>query len=178
MEEKEKENLSKQQKKNRKKKEAAKRKKEQAKELVVNEHQNELAAKDAKTEKSQVVDDVVDNFEDELCWCIQQIEIGMRTQKPIGDQATKSKKLLTQLRSTKTPKPKKRMLMKNNFGDYRRKMTEQLKKANIVTPKIVDVDEDVVKKSVFVKKKANDLPPTSGSDNNNTGFMFNFPDPN
>eukprot|EP00794_Sanderia_malayensis_P015221 gene15222-16795_t len=45
-----------------------------------------------------------DNFESELCWCIEQLELGLKNRKPTKDEAQKSLKLIKTLRSEKTAK--------------------------------------------------------------------------
>jgi len=59
------------------------------------------------------------SFEDELSWCLNQLQIGMSGPKP---QKTSCEKNFKTLSSAKTPLPRKRQLMKSLFGDYRTKM--------------------------------------------------------
>lgn len=172
------ENLTKQQIKNRKKKNAAKKKKETSEKTEDNvPNTNGTAANKEETVKevNQTAQDD-DNFEEELCWCIQQIEIGLRNQKATKDQVSKSEKLMAQLKSKKNPKPKKRMLMRSNFGNYRQNMNKEMKQQAASPVKMIEVDEKAMKKSVFFKKKASDLPPVQNVDNN-YGFSFNFSNP-
>ncbi|XP_047138023.1 UPF0488 protein C8orf33 isoform X2 [Hydra vulgaris] len=133
---------AKQQSKNKKKKEMMKSKKQQE------QKQQELVA-------HENISNEEDNFAEELQWCIQQIELGLKTRKPSPDQVIKSQKLMQQLMSTKTPKAKKRMLMKLNFGNYREKIAAQIKMQ--VSPGC--------------------LPVLSTSIKSEEVFYFNFPQP-
>ncbi|XP_002162833.3 UPF0488 protein C8orf33 isoform X1 [Hydra vulgaris] len=154
---------AKQQSKNKKKKEMMKSKKQQE------QKQQELVA-------HENISNEEDNFAEELQWCIQQIELGLKTRKPSPDQVIKSQKLMQQLMSTKTPKAKKRMLMKLNFGNYREKIAAQIKMQ--VSPGcLVSADEILMKKSVFIKKKSNNMPVLSTSIKSEEVFYFNFPQP-
>ena len=131
------------------------------------------------TVSSETVTEEVDNFEEELCWCIQQIQIGLQTGKPTKDQTTKSKKLMDQLKSAKTPKPKKRMLMRTTFGDYRGKMEKERREVVHVKPaKFVHVTDKVMNRSTFFRRKVQEDLPEAFRVNNNggedEGFRFNF----
>merc|ERR1711962_1743021 len=195
--------LTKQQLKNKKKREAAKRKKLAAsgdvavkieaqddggcEAVIIQKEKNDTTSTTSTTTITQKTATVtatpsttttegeneVDNFEEELCWCIQQIQIGLQSGKPSKDQATKSKKLMDQLKSNKTSKPKKRMLMRTTFGDYRAKMEKENKQVvNVKPAKFVDVDDKVMNQSTFYRKKANDLPAAFRV--NDQEFRFNF----
>lgn len=183
------EELTKQQKKNRKKREAAKKKKHGVDGASNNANQEDnppaesISASQPQpvfnnnnekmTDQSSAEED---NFENELCWCIQQIQLGLKTQKPTKDQTVKSTKLMEQLQSKKTPKPKKRMLMKTNFGNYRDKMEKEKKQLlQVKTAKFTEVNDKVMNKSVFFKKKMKDLPPVE-TDGKEQEFRFNFSD--
>ncbi|XP_056359254.1 UPF0488 protein C8orf33 homolog isoform X4 [Oenanthe melanoleuca] len=78
-------------------------------------HQNE------KT--SQVSDE---QLRKEVDWCVNQLELGLKTQKPTPKQAEEALRAIRILRSDKAPLVKKRQLMRAMFGDYRKKMQEEL----------------------------------------------------
>ena len=67
------------------------------------------------------------SLEQELEWCIQQIQIGLTSSKPklTQSQRKEAESLSKKLSSSKTPLPRKRQLMHSNFGNYRQKMKEQ-----------------------------------------------------
>ncbi|NWQ67470.1 CH033 protein, partial [Neopipo cinnamomea] len=75
---------------------------------------------DEKTSQSD------EQLQKELYWCVQQLELGLRTQKPTPKQAEDTLRAIRTLRSDKAPLVKKRQLMRALFGDYRKKMQEEL----------------------------------------------------
>ncbi|XP_046702604.1 UPF0488 protein C8orf33 homolog [Silurus meridionalis] len=60
----------------------------------------------------------------ELDWCIEQLELGLRTQKSSTKQREEASRALKTLRSSKAPVVKKRQVMRAVSGDYRKKMEE------------------------------------------------------
>ncbi|XP_053848435.1 UPF0488 protein C8orf33 homolog isoform X1 [Vidua macroura] len=62
----------------------------------------------------------------EVDWCVNQLELGLKTQKPTPKQAEEALRAIRTLRSDKAPLVKKRQLMRAMFGDYRKKMQEEL----------------------------------------------------
>ncbi|KAI4898055.1 hypothetical protein NFI96_002826 [Prochilodus magdalenae] len=64
----------------------------------------------------------------ELDWCIEQLELGLRTQKSSTKQREEASRNLKTLRSSKAPMVKKRQVMRAVSGDYRRKMEEETNK--------------------------------------------------
>ncbi|NXR53859.1 CH033 protein, partial [Hippolais icterina] len=62
----------------------------------------------------------------EVDWCVNQLELGLKTQKPTAKQAEEALRAIRTLRSDKAPLVKKRQLMRAMFGDYRQKMQEEL----------------------------------------------------
>ena len=64
-------------------------------------------------------------YEDELAWCVAQLELGMLRDGASKSQKDQNLKNLKSLQSSKTQLPKKRLLMRNLFGDYRAKMKRQ-----------------------------------------------------
>ncbi|NWU06833.1 CH033 protein, partial [Cephalopterus ornatus] len=75
---------------------------------------------DEKTSQSD------EQLQKELDWCVQQLELGLKTQKPTPKQAEEALRAIRTLRSDKAPLVKKRQLMRAMFGDYRKKMQEEL----------------------------------------------------
>ncbi|XP_039242145.1 uncharacterized protein LOC114000280 [Pipra filicauda] len=75
---------------------------------------------DEKTSQSD------EQLQKELDWCVQQLELGLKTQKPTPKQAEEALRAIRTLRSDKAPLVKKRQLMRAMFGDYRKKVQEEL----------------------------------------------------
>ncbi|XP_062847901.1 UPF0488 protein C8orf33 homolog [Trichomycterus rosablanca] len=61
----------------------------------------------------------------ELDWCIEQLELGLRTQKSSAKQREEAARALKTLRSSKAPIVKKRQVMRAVSGDYRKKMEQE-----------------------------------------------------
>ena len=96
-----------------------------------------------KTEKAKEVDIVsssseapstttTTSFEDELEWCIGQLELGMLRPGANKSQKKQNERNIHTLRAAKTPLPKKRQLMRSLLGDYRSKMKTQPIPAGLV----------------------------------------------
>lgn len=64
----------------------------------------------------------------QLDWCIEQLELGMRSQKGTPKQKEEASRALKTLRSSKAPLAKKRQVMRAMTGDYRKKMEEEKSK--------------------------------------------------
>ena len=62
---------------------------------------------------------------DELEWCIRQLELGLLRPRVSSEQKRESEQIISKLKSSKTPLPRKRQLMRATFGDYRAKMKTQ-----------------------------------------------------
>lgn len=87
-------------------------------------------------------------FQRELCWCIQQLEMGLtnsKPNKPKPQQVPEAERLLKILKSAKAPMAKKRQIMRASFGNYRARMqqeekrhSEDMKKSRSLTPVEVD----------------------------------------
>ncbi|XP_008832592.1 UPF0488 protein C8orf33 homolog [Nannospalax galili] len=58
----------------------------------------------------------------ELTWCVEQLELGLKMQKPTPKQKEQAVGAIRTLRSERTPLPRKRQLMRSLFGDYRAQM--------------------------------------------------------
>lgn len=65
----------------------------------------------------------------ELAWCVEQLELGLKTQKPTPKQKEQAVGAIRTLRSEKTPLPRKRQLMRSLFGDYRAQMDAEWQEA-------------------------------------------------
>ncbi|XP_036686888.1 UPF0488 protein C8orf33 homolog [Balaenoptera musculus] len=58
----------------------------------------------------------------ELAWCVEKLELGLKTQRPTPKQKEQALGAIRTLRSQRTPLPRKRQLMRSLFGDYRAQM--------------------------------------------------------
>jgi len=58
----------------------------------------------------------------EISWCVEQLRMGIYCLKPTTKQAKESERVLKILTSTKAPLVKKRQVMHQTFGDYRKKI--------------------------------------------------------
>ncbi|XP_005395998.1 PREDICTED: UPF0488 protein C8orf33 homolog isoform X2 [Chinchilla lanigera] len=58
----------------------------------------------------------------ELAWCVEKLELGLKTQRPTPKQKEQAIGAIRTLRSQKTPLPRKRQLMHSLFGNYRAQM--------------------------------------------------------
>jgi len=93
------------------------------------------------------------SFENELAWCIQQLELGIVNGEKSKDgikKAADAAKVLKVLRSASAPLVKKRCVMKATFGDYRKKM-EAIKKES----------DSAWKKSGITTLAPDHMPPSS-----------------
>nr|XP_008122807.2 PREDICTED: uncharacterized protein LOC103282078 [Anolis carolinensis] len=64
----------------------------------------------------------------EVDWCVEQLELGLKTQKSTPKQMDEAFRAMRVLRSEKAALAKKRQLMKTMFGDYRAQMAEERRK--------------------------------------------------
>uniref|UniRef100_A0A8B9GCF9 Uncharacterized protein n=1 Tax=Amazona collaria TaxID=241587 RepID=A0A8B9GCF9_9PSIT len=95
----------------------------------------------------------------EVDWCVEQLELGLKTQKSTPKQVDEALRAIKTLRSDKAPLVKKRQLMRAMFGDYRKKMEEELCKelklmeAAVKSARVVEVKRSVCKKKgQFIRK--------------------------
>ncbi|XP_054913925.1 UPF0488 protein C8orf33 homolog [Poeciliopsis prolifica] len=93
----------------------------------------------------------------ELNWCIEQLELGIKSQKGTSKQKEEASRALKTLRSYKAPLVKKRQLMRALTGDYRKKMEEEKNKQfqliqSETASAQVKVVSDSQKKSVFHRR--------------------------
>ncbi|KAG7506732.1 ankyrin repeat and SAM domain-containing protein 3 [Solea senegalensis] len=64
----------------------------------------------------------------QLDWCMEQLELGMKSQKGTPKQKEEASRALKTLRSSKAPLVKKRQVMRAMTGEYRKKMEEEKNK--------------------------------------------------
>lgn len=92
--------------------------------------------RDEKISEKPVVDEAPPSAEAqaeqlarELAWCVEQLELGLKTQRPTPKQKEQAVGAIRTLRSKKTPLPRKRQLMRSLFGDYRAQMDAEWQEA-------------------------------------------------
>ncbi|NXG95419.1 CH033 protein, partial [Loxia leucoptera] len=95
----------------------------------------------------------------EVDWCVSQLELGLKTQKPTPKQAEEALRAIRTLRSDKAPLVKKRQLMRAMFGDYRKKMQDELcrelkhMETAAQSARIVELKGSILKKNgQFIRK--------------------------
>ncbi|KAK9694780.1 protein of unknown function (DUF4615) [Popillia japonica] len=116
----------------------------------------------------QLSPEAIQQFELELCWCIQQLQAGLKSGKLNPKQVQDHTKALNSLMSNSTSIVKKRQVMRLSFGDYRAKMAVENRKSN--TAKLCDYPSgSPSKKSVFLRK--------AGIGASDDTFRFNFAAP-
>ncbi|KAM6407742.1 UPF0488 protein C8orf33 homolog isoform 2-T2 [Rhynochetos jubatus] len=100
-----------------------------------------------------------DQLRNEVYWCVEQLELGLKTQKSTPKQVEDALRAIKTLRSDKTPLVKKRQLMRSMFGDYRKKMEEEwcrelkLMEAAVKSAKVVEVKRSIRNKNGrFIRK--------------------------
>ncbi|XP_025956256.2 UPF0488 protein C8orf33 homolog isoform X2 [Dromaius novaehollandiae] len=95
----------------------------------------------------------------EVDWCVEQLELGLKTQKPTPKQVEEAVRAIKTLRSDKAPLVKKRQIMRTMFGDYRKKMEEErckqlkLMQAAAKSARVVEVKENIYKNNCQVLRK-------------------------
>ncbi|KAL2078267.1 hypothetical protein ACEWY4_025952 [Coilia grayii] len=93
----------------------------------------------------------------ELDWCIEQLELGLKTRKTTPKQTEEAVRALKTLRNPKAPLVKKRQVMRAVGGDYRCKMEQERDKqfkliqSSINSARVRTVTEPA-KKPVFHRK--------------------------
>ncbi|XP_048408282.1 UPF0488 protein C8orf33 homolog [Stegostoma tigrinum] len=132
----------------------------------------------------------------EVDWCIEQLELGLRTQKAKPKQAEQAIRALRTLRSEKAPLVKKRQMMRSIFGDYRKKMEEEWQrqfklmlaatKSASIKPVGMQKRSQVFRKSVSNLKRVGDFSESDSvnsegsavqcmhDQNSQSHFRFNF----
>ncbi|XP_062444148.1 UPF0488 protein C8orf33 homolog isoform X2 [Rhea pennata] len=95
----------------------------------------------------------------EVDWCVEQLELGLKTQKSSPKQVEEALRAIKTLRSDKAPLVKKRQIMRTMFGDYRKKMEEEqckqlkLMQAAAKSARVVEVKENIRNKNCQVLRK-------------------------
>ena len=102
------------------------------------------------------------SLEQELEWCIAQLEMGLSRSDALKTQKQENLKFIRTLRSEKTALPRKRQLMKNIFGDYRTRMRREplpkhCRPHFTATPKISSVENKVSEATGKYFKKSSQL---------------------
>ncbi|XP_012615711.1 UPF0488 protein C8orf33 homolog isoform X1 [Microcebus murinus] len=116
----------------------------------------------------------------ELAWCVEQLELGLKTQKPTPKQKEQAIGAIRTLRSKRTPLPRKRQLMRSMFGDYRAQMEaewhEALRalRAAAHSAQVQPVDETTRKKSRRVCRPRPVGRAKATVDTPDEEFRFNF----
>ncbi|XP_058013625.1 UPF0488 protein C8orf33 homolog [Ahaetulla prasina] len=120
-------------------------------------------------------------FQDELEWCITQLETGLLRLNPTPKQADETRHILKVLRSRKAPLVKKRQMMHHVFGDYRLKMAEENERTAKagVTPMQVEIQQgnSLPLGSVVYRKQQLDSPSSASTSllaSSDNSFQFNF----
>ncbi|XP_054848699.1 UPF0488 protein C8orf33 homolog isoform X2 [Eublepharis macularius] len=96
----------------------------------------------------------------EVDWCVEQLELGLKTQKATPKQMDEVLRAIRTLRSEKAVLAKKRQIMRVMFGDYRKKMAEErlkqlkLMQAASKAARITEVTEEACRKSSRVFRKS------------------------
>lgn len=97
--------------------------------------------------------EVEDQFELELCWCIQQLETSLGSGKLQEKQAQDLSKHIRSLKSNTASLIKKRQIMRSTLGDYKDKMAEDERKLSKSVSNVKFTNLAAInKKSVFIKK--------------------------
>ncbi|XP_051015309.1 UPF0488 protein C8orf33 homolog [Acomys russatus] len=116
----------------------------------------------------------------ELAWCVEQLELGLKTQKPTPKQKEQAVGAIRTLRSEKTPLPRKRQLMRSLFGDYRAQMEAEWReslralKAATRSAQVQPVSEAARKKSGRVCRPRGAGGTKATQDVTDGEFRFNF----
>ncbi|XP_017556295.1 UPF0488 protein C8orf33 homolog isoform X2 [Pygocentrus nattereri] len=105
----------------------------------------------------------------ELDWCIEQLELGLKTQKSSTKQREDASRALKTLQSSKAQMVKKRQVMRSMCGDYRRKMEEEKNRQfkliqSAMTSAKVTVVSEPSRKPVFHRHAETKTHTTSNTD--------------
>ncbi|NWU67958.1 CH033 protein, partial [Pterocles burchelli] len=111
-----------------------------------------------------------DQLWEEVDWCVEQLELGLKTQKSTPKQAEEALRAIKTLRSDKAPLVKKRQLMRVMFGDYRKKMEEERRKelklmeAAAKSARVVEMKRNIHNKNYrFIRKHSGACRKSQGS---------------
>ncbi|NXJ93202.1 CH033 protein, partial [Corythaixoides concolor] len=106
----------------------------------------------------------------EVEWCVEQLELGLKTQKSTPKQAEEALRAIKTLRSDKAPLVKKRQLMRAMFGDFRKKMEEEwckelkLMETAVKSARITEVKGNIQNKNCqFIRKHCRKSQGSAGS---------------
>ncbi|XP_015676786.1 UPF0488 protein C8orf33 homolog [Protobothrops mucrosquamatus] len=101
-----------------------------------------------------------DQLKREVDWCVEQLELCLKTQKSTPKQTEEALRAIKTLRSKKAVLAKKRQVMRLMLGDYRAKMAEERQKqlkllqAASKAAHIAEVNEETQKKRSQVFRKS------------------------
>ncbi|XP_017893149.1 UPF0488 protein CG14286 [Ceratina calcarata] len=119
-----------------------------------------------------------DQFELELCWCIQHLELCLANRRHSERQMQDLNKSIITLKSNTVPLIKKRQIMRNTLGDYREKMAQDEQKHGRTASSIKFISPSSKnKKGTFLKRAASmsvKESVNSNDENIETAFKFNF----
>ncbi|XP_054446103.1 UPF0488 protein C8orf33 homolog isoform X2 [Pteronotus mesoamericanus] len=112
----------------------------------------------------------------ELSWCVEQLELGLKMQRPSPKQKEQAIGAIRTLRSDRTPLPRKRQLMRSLFGDYRAQMEAEWREAlrALKTAQVQPVGEAMRKKSGKVCRPRLARGRKATPDTPDEEFRFNF----
>lgn len=101
---------------------------------------------------------------------MEQLELGLKTQKSTPKQVEEALRAIKTLRNDKAPLVKKRQLMRAMFGDYRKKMEEErcrelkLMEAAVKSARVVEVKGNNRNKNCrFIRKRSGACRKSQGS---------------
>ncbi|GIY40338.1 hypothetical protein CDAR_479921 [Caerostris darwini] len=114
-------------------------------------------------------------FEDELFWCQEYLELKL-LQKLSFKQTLLLQQALKTLKSSKSSYIKKRQVMRNTCGNYRKDMEEEMKASEkrLENIKLEKDDYPAYSKIVRIKKSTNK---EHSEESHSNLFQFNFPEP-
>jgi len=88
----------------------------------------------------------------QINWCVMQLIMGLKHNKPNSKQVKESNRVLKILTSNKTPLVKKRQVMRLTFGDYRAKIQKEDERFDKETMKLMQDSRIVIASSDMLKK--------------------------
>ncbi|KFV51137.1 UPF0488 protein C8orf33, partial [Gavia stellata] len=150
------------QKKKKKKKQKTSVSKKEIEETEIN-RKAKVEANGCQNRDTSHQDDTSQQSDDQLWkevdWCVEQLELGLKTQKSTPKQVEEALRAIKTLRNDKAPLVKKRQLMRAMFGDYRKKMEEErckelkLMETAVKSARVVEVKRNICNKNGrFIRK--------------------------
>ncbi|XP_066235929.1 UPF0488 protein C8orf33 homolog [Saccopteryx leptura] len=106
-----------------------KKKKKSRSEASVSNGGEKASEKSAPAEAALSAEAQAEQLARELAWCVEQLERGLKMQRPSPKQKDQAIGAIRILRSERTPLPRKRQLMRSLFGDYRAQMEAEGRQA-------------------------------------------------